>query len=82
VTPVDLTKFAPPECPHHHVLRYGGNPEGRFIPGRVLVSFVLCLCPAARTQQGGWGHVSVQCRGCEGEGRETAFLDPPCSASG
>jgi hypothetical protein len=77
---VDLTAFCPPACPHGHVLRYGGNSQGRFIPHRMLVSWTPCDCPASRERGGTWGHVTVECTACERAGRKTAFYDPPCGA--
>jgi hypothetical protein len=82
LTPVDLTAYCPPECPHGHILRYGGREDAAFIPGRVQVSFTTCDCPPARTKGGSWGHISVECSACRGEGRVTRLLDPPCSAVG
>jgi hypothetical protein len=75
--PFDLTAYCPAECPHGHVLRYGGREDADFIPGRVQVSFATCTCPQAEAKGGAWGHQSVECSACRAEGRVTLMLDPP-----
>jgi hypothetical protein len=71
VTRVSLTAFAPGQCDWGHYLG----------PGRVLNGFLPCLCPGvlAAGRPNGAGHVTVQCRGCLEEGRETIWFDPPHS---
>jgi hypothetical protein len=77
--PVDLTEFAPAECPDGHVLRIGRNPSKPFIGGRVAVSFAGCLCPAAMAKPGSAGHMEVACEACRAEGRESTWRDPQCA---
>jgi hypothetical protein len=81
-TAIDLTAFAPPECRAGHVLRYGRNPQGRFLPNRVLCGFHSCECATARKGPGSHGHQYVACLQCISEGRSGMMFDPPCSAEG
>ena len=82
MTPVDLTAYCLPECPDGHVLRAGRNPEGRFLPNRVLVGFRSCACGTARKGGGSFGHQYVCCLQCVAEGRSGMMFNPPCSAAG
>lgn len=81
--PFDLAAFAPAECPHGHILRYGGREDAAFIPGRVLCGFHSCACATARKDAGSFGHQYVCCLRCVAEGRGDGMMyEPPCSETG
>lgn len=69
--PASLFEHKPSVCPFGHDLA----------PGRVSVGFSPCVCALAReaTAHGGsMGHLRLHCLACEGEGRSSIFLEPPC----
>jgi hypothetical protein len=74
---VDLTEFAPAECPHGHVLRIGRNPSKPFIGGRVAVSWVMCGCAGGRSRGAPFGHIEVLCAQCPRD--ETGWRYPACA---
>lgn len=69
----DLAGFAPEDCGHGHDLRVGA--------GHRRLSWMTCMCPAAREDENGgrvlFGHVVVECAGCRVDGRDVRFFDPP-----
>ena len=70
----DLFEHKPDVCPYGHELK----------PGRIVVSWTPCICPAATeadVRGRGMGHVRVDCRQCEAEGRVTTFFEPPHDAA-
>jgi hypothetical protein len=66
-----LFEHKPSVCPFGHDLA----------PGRVSVGFSPCVCALAReaaAHGGSMGHLRLHCLACEGEGRSSIFLEPPC----
>ncbi len=70
----DLFERGPEIFPYGHPLRG---------PGRVLISWTPCICEAAKEAAcgRGMGHIRLDCRGCEAEGRVTVFYEPPHDAA-
>ena len=69
--PASLFEHKPSVCPFGHDLA----------PGRVSVGFSPCVCALAReaaAHGGSMGHLRLHCLACEGEGRSSIFLEPPC----
>ena len=69
--PASLFEHRPSVCPFGHDLA----------PGRVSVGFSPCVCALAReaaAHGGSMGHLRLHCLACEGEGRSSIFLEPPC----
>lgn len=67
----DLFEHKPETCPYGHSLRG---------PGRATISWQPCICESAKeaAERGrGMGHLRVDCRGCEAEGRRTVLYEPP-----
>jgi hypothetical protein len=70
----DLFEHKTDICPYGHELS----------PGRIGVSWTPCICDPAKeaaARSRGMGHVRVDCRECEAEGRVTVFYEPPHDAT-
>jgi hypothetical protein len=66
----DLFEHKPEVCPYGHQLG----------PGRIGVSWTPCICEPAKEADSrgrGMGHIRLDCRECEAEGRVTVFYEPP-----